>query len=80
MTNKDVLIQILSEVSGKPKSEVESLFENIKGNMPLGNKMDKELSDQDAEKLLSNLRKEKSGIMDWLIQGAKVMDKKTGHA
>ncbi|CCK81230.1 hypothetical protein [Desulfobacula toluolica] len=80
MTYQDVLIQILSEVTGKPKTEVGNLFDAIKTTIPPGHKFDEELPPEKAKKILSDLRKEKSGILTWLAQGAINAEKKAGHA
>jgi len=67
MKRKDVMITVLSEVSGKSKEEVER-------TMPpqlLTAKMEEELSDEEAEKQLTELRKEKAGILNWMLAGFK---------
>lgn len=69
MTNKDVFIQILSEVSGKPEQEVADLLTTLRRAHP-GGKWDNELSENEAEKLLITLRAKAPGILRWLIEGA----------
>lgn len=69
MTRGDVFIQILSEVSGKPKESVFELLEFFKSTIPGQHKFDEELPDGEAEALLTGLRQEKEGIKAWLMTG-----------
>lgn len=69
MTRADIFIQILSEVSGKPKEEISTLLEVFNAAFPGPNKFDEELTDDAAQKLLEGLRKEKDGIRQWLMEG-----------
>ena len=67
MKRKDVMITVLSEVSGKTKEEVDD-------TMPpqlLTAKMEEEISDEEAERQLAELRKEKAGILNWMLTGFK---------
>ena len=77
MTNRDIYCTILSEASGKPKSEVESLVEAMAGFAGRG-KLDVELPDDKAEELLKALRSELPGIRLWLEQGAALARKDWG--
>lgn len=80
MTYADVFTQILHEVTGKPKKQVFELIDVVKTLHPDKHNFDKELSDQQAEELLNNLRKEKEGILAWLVKGAVETQKNEGHA
>jgi len=80
MTYEDVLIQILSEVTGNPKNEVTDIMKIFKNRFPTGHKLNEKLSEDEAEKMLNSLRKEKAGILRWLIKGKVMVDKNTGHA
>ncbi len=68
MTRGDVIIQILHEVTGKPQKIVRELFDLALKNIP-EHKFDEALSDKEAEELLNGLRKEKEGILNWLLRG-----------
>ncbi len=68
MTYGDVFMQIVAEVSGKPKENFAWMYEHIQ-RFPIGTDFDKELTDEEAEALLENLRKEKDSIRAWLIKG-----------
>jgi hypothetical protein len=76
MTNQDVLTKILHEVTGLSSGDIESMLFTCRamhpGNLP---KLDQELSEQDAEKLLHNLRSERAGILAWLVRGAVAVHK-----
>lgn len=69
MTNREIMVQILSEVSGKSKKEISELFD-IAGNKFPGAKLNDEVPDHEAKKLMAKLREESSGILMWLTQGA----------
>ncbi len=77
MTNRDIYCIILSEASGKPRSEVEALVEAMTGIAGRGN-LDVELPDAKAQTLLADLRKELPGIRLWLEQGASMARKDWG--
>ncbi|BDD88732.1 hypothetical protein [Desulfofustis limnaeus] len=80
MTNRDIFIQILHEVSGEEKAKLNGLLDMIKHRLPPGHKLDEELTDEKANQLLSDLRKEKLGILQWLHEGRQEMEKLEGHA
>lgn len=65
MTRREIIIQILSEVSGKPKSFVREVVDIV----PVSDAMDSELPKGEAEAVLNQLRQEKAGILNWLIEG-----------
>lgn len=67
MKNKDVLFTVLSEVTGKRIEQIRDGFPAAL-NTP---KMEEELTDDEASQLLDELRKEKSGILNWALNGLK---------
>jgi hypothetical protein len=69
MTCQDILLQILSEVTGLPQSRFKPAIEMSKA-LCLSHQFDEELSPAEAEKLLKELRQEKAGILNWMIGGA----------
>ncbi|MBU1233300.1 MAG: hypothetical protein KKD01_01240 [Proteobacteria bacterium] len=69
MTNRDVIVTILSEASGKPVDEVRSISDAIFSQIPSKTKIDDELSDDAATALLSSLRSELPGVRRWLVEG-----------
>ena len=67
MKYKDVLFTVLSEVTGKSVEQIRQGFP-----MPLDTlAMEKELTEVEAAKLLEDLRKDKNGIFNRLLQGLK---------
>ncbi len=68
MTFEDIMVQILHEVTGKPKSTFTPVLEASKRLCP-SHRLDEELSPAEAEKLLQGFRQEKAGILYWLIEG-----------
>jgi hypothetical protein len=69
MKRGDVFTKILSEVSGRPEHELLDILEAFKATIPGQHKFDEEISDLEGECLLSELRKEKDGIANWLNKG-----------
>lgn len=70
MTYQEIFIQIISEVSGKPRDEIAGLLGAFRRANPTAGKWDKEIPADEAEKLLASLRAEAPGILAWLVQGA----------
>lgn len=70
MTKQELMVQILHEVTGKPKKEVKKIFKAVRSALPdRGRKFDQTLTPAEATDLLTKLRAEKEGILVWLIQG-----------
>lgn len=69
MKRGDVIIQILHEVSGKPKEAVAAMLESFKATIPGLHRFDEEISVEEGERLIVELRKEKDGIAKWIIDG-----------
>jgi len=68
MKNSDIYKTILSEASGRPLEEIDKMFEAFTKSFGTFN-FDKELPEEEAQKLLAQLRKELPGISAWLIEG-----------
>lgn len=71
MTNADVFIQIISEVSGRSKEDATETLRLFRQSHPGKDGFDKEQPDEKAEMLLAQLRPEKSGILNWLLAGRR---------
>ena len=69
MKGRDIFCQILSEVTGYSKDQVALMLEVFRRQHPGSDRFDDEIPEQEAQELLSDLRKEKPGIMNWLIKG-----------
>jgi len=80
MTGKDVFIQIISEVKGCSDEQAEDFFTGIVPILPAGHNLDQEMPEKEAQKLLSELRKDKKGFSELLEIGAKLIEQKSGHA
>ena len=80
MTRADIFSQILSEASGKPKTEIADMLEDFRIRMGDRDKFDEQVSEAEAQKLLAALRGELPGIRAWLAQGNRRANaKKTKH-
>lgn len=79
MTKADVFVQILHEVTGKSKEEVRILLDEATAQTGRAG-FDEELTDAEAEQWLEDLRKEKDGIMNWLLRGAQEVERNAGTA
>lgn len=79
MKRIEIMAQILSEVSERPVSEVREGLELFAASHP-SPQFHEELSEAEAEKLLKELRQEKSGIAAWLVQGARLVGLNHGNA
>lgn len=80
MTYGDVMSQILSEVTGQSKEQIQYLLDIIATQFPGKHKLDEELPDKKAEQLLNDLRKEGSGILAWLVRCGMLVGPPKGHA
>jgi hypothetical protein len=72
MTYQEILTQVLSETTGMEKESIKTIFEKAKveaRKKGARTKLDDELPKEEAEKLLNDLRKDKKGILAWLVQG-----------
>lgn len=70
MKHQDVMAQIFSEVTNKPVSYWADVLNGFKKAAPEARTgLEKELTQEEAETLLAQLRQEKAGILNWLIQG-----------
>jgi hypothetical protein len=67
MTHADVYCRILAETTGRP----EQTFRAVLAKIPRGRRGRLDEQCPNAPSLLTELRAEKSGILNWLIEGAK---------
>jgi hypothetical protein len=70
MTYGEIMTTILSEVTGRPRSTFEPALKAARAMSP-DHRLNMELSPDEAQKLLADLRKEKAGILNWLIEGRR---------
>lgn len=79
MKKSEIFIQTLAEVSGRPKNELEDMLAAIRRANP-GGGWDQEVPESEAKKLLASFRKEATGIIAWLVQGAAEVSRHNGNA
>ena len=68
MTKEEIMIQIFNEILGPQKWRVPEIVKVIK-NYGESNKWSDELSDKLSQVMLDELREEKEGILNWLVNG-----------
>lgn len=69
MTNKDILLRIIAEATGKSLADIEHIADKLHPGLSSMGKLDQQLSDEDANKLLAKLRQDLPGIRRWLQEG-----------
>ena len=67
MKRKDVMFVVLSEVTGKSIDDIRESFPAALSTPA----MEDELTEVEAAKIVEDLRKEKSGILNWALRGLK---------
>lgn len=72
------MLRILAEVTGKTEEEFAWTLEAVaeKDDQVRAN-LDEKLPEQEAAKLMNDLRQEKEGILAWLVRGAMMVHAKT---
>jgi len=78
MKKSEIFIQTLSEVSGRPKNELEDMLTAFRHANP-GGGWDQEVSESESQKLIAAFREEAPGILAWLVQGAAVVARHKGN-
>jgi hypothetical protein len=66
MKAKTIMTRALANATGKTEVEVEQALDAMPVKIP-----DKEIPDDEAERILDGLYKEASGIFAWLVEGAR---------
>jgi hypothetical protein len=68
MTFGEILAQIISEITGKPKDKIMHIVAGIEKAFPNKQRLSEEVPDDKVELLLNELRKEKPAILAQLIE------------
>ena len=80
MKRSEIFVRILHEATGRPVAELSSMLEAFRSGYGNEDGFDQELSDTEAANLLAALRREKAGIVAWLVRGAGMDTGKKGVA
>ncbi len=81
MTFGEILAQIVSEVTGRPKEKIMEIVNSIEKSFPGKQRLEEEVPDDKVEPLLNELRKEKSAILAQLMEHDMMSDDDYGgHA
>jgi hypothetical protein len=67
MTRAEIFVQLLSEVTGKPKEEIADVLPQARNILPAG-KWDEEIPPDESERLLDDLRPQGPSILELLSQ------------
>jgi Mg/Co/Ni transporter MgtE len=68
MTFGDILAQVISEVTGRPKEKIIEIVNAIEKAFPGKQRLEEEVPDDKVELLLNELRKEKPAILAQLME------------
>lgn len=68
MTYGDILAQVVSEVTGKPKNKIVEIVKTIVKAFPGQQRLEQEIPADKVEPLLNELRKEKAAILAQLME------------
>ncbi len=68
MTFGDIMAQIISEITGRPKEEINEIVKTIEKAFPGKQRLEEEVPDDKVDLLLNELRKEKPAIMAQLME------------
>ncbi len=79
MTYEDIFLQILHEVTNKPKTELLGLVEGLKQMVPDKHKLDDQLPDNEGEQVLDIMRTQKEAIRAMLIKNNLMGNKPHVH-
>ena len=80
MTHREIMTIVLSEVTGKPKEVVREMFESMIEVRPeMRATLDEQMPEAEAQELLTKLRGEKAGILNWLLEGRERALKRFGE-
>jgi len=69
MTRSDVFMKILAEIVTEHKAEVRELLDMYQSTLPGLDRLDRDLTPEEAEQLFADFRKDKDNIRIWLLQG-----------
>jgi Mg/Co/Ni transporter MgtE len=68
MTFGEILAQVISEVTGRPKEKIIEIVNAIEKAFPGKQRLEEEVPDDKVELLLNELRKEKPAILAQLME------------
>ncbi len=68
MTFGDILAQVISEVTGRPKEKIMEIVNAVEKAFPGKQRLEEEVPDDKVELLLNELRKEKPAILAQLME------------
>jgi citrate synthase len=74
MTFGEILAQVISEVTGRPKEKIIEIVNAIEKAFPGKQRLEEEVPDDKVELLLNELRKEKPAILAQLMEYDLMMD------
>lgn len=79
MTRREIILQILSEASGRPLEEANGIFDLMLESDLLSHRgLEEEFSEAEAAHMLGEFRQELPGIRRWLIEEGILEE--SGHA
>lgn len=80
MKYREIIEQVFLHISGHDPDKAKELMDVFIERFPEPHKLDKDIPDDRAEKMISELLKEDSGILAWAVRGAVKISKNSGNA
>lgn len=80
MTYGDVMVRIVTEITGMPKEEVEFILEEFKLSHADHFRFERELSDEESREMIRDLREKEGLILNWLANVVHETEGRHGNA
>lgn len=80
MTYRDIMLQILSEMTELPHEEIEFILEEYRLSHPENPRFDVDFTAEEARRMMSDLRQNQARMLNWLASAINVTEGRNGHA
>jgi hypothetical protein len=78
MTYGEILAQIISEITGKPKEKINEIVRTVERSFPDRQRLQEVVPEDKVELLLNELRKEKPAILAQLFEYGLIIENHEG--
>jgi len=80
MTYREIMLQILSEMTDLPREEIEFILEEYRLNHPEIPRFDVEFTVEEARRMMNELRQNQARMLNWLASAINDSEGQHGHA